>query len=106
MSCSYTKIKVVEDGLEYTVYQFEDGGRQYYLNGKLHRENGPSCIYGKDICYHKNGLLHNENGPAISTVAGGDLYFIKGTLTDENGSPIIESGKKTSYNEKGDRIHD
>ena len=50
----------------YTVEVHDNGNKFWYLNGKLHREDGPACdyIYG-DKCWYLNGKLHREDGPAI-----------------------------------------
>jgi hypothetical protein len=37
--------KEIENGLEYDVYEFRMGSEYWYLNGWLHRENGPAIIF-------------------------------------------------------------
>lgn len=41
----------------------------YYINDKIHRENGPAKIYigknFKEIKYYNNNLIHRKDGPAI-----------------------------------------
>ena len=51
----------------------------WYLNGNLHREDGPAIIWadGTKIWY-KNGLRHREDGPAVDTVYGNQQWFING----------------------------
>jgi hypothetical protein len=42
------------------------GGKWWYLNGQLHRENGPAIEYSYGVKeWHINGQLHREDGPAI-----------------------------------------
>jgi len=36
--------------IEYTVRVSEDGDQYWYLNGKLHREDGPAIEYADGIC--------------------------------------------------------
>ena len=45
---------------------YEDGANVWYLNGKLHREDGPAIeeVNG-DKAWFLDGLRHRENGPAI-----------------------------------------
>ena len=47
------------------------GNIRYYLNGKLHREDGPAveCTDGSKKWYFY-GNLHREDEPAIELVSG------------------------------------
>ena len=41
------------------------GTKSYYVNNKLHREDGPAIEWDNgDKYWYKNGLLHRENNPA------------------------------------------
>lgn len=45
------------------------GNKYWYLNDKLHRENGPAIEYVVGSYYwYLNGKVHRENGPAIELV--------------------------------------
>lgn len=38
---------------------------KWYLNGELHREDGPAVTTVEGDCwYMRNGLIHREDGPA------------------------------------------
>ena len=53
------------------------GDKVWYLNGKLHREDGPAaeCANGrKEWCL--NGKLHREDGPAIEWSNGEKLWYL------------------------------
>ena len=83
----------------YTVKVSDDGTKHWYLNGKLHREDGPAVEYadgGK--WWYINGKLHREDGPAIEDAAGGKWWCINGKLHREDG-PAVEcpSGSKAWY---------
>ena len=53
--------------------------KKYYLNGKLHREDGPAVEYtNRYKFYYLNGELHRENGPAIEYANGDKEYWING----------------------------
>jgi len=56
---------------EYTVRVYADGHKAWYLNGELHREDGPAaeCANG-DKFWYLNGNLHREDGPAIEYASG------------------------------------
>lgn len=47
--------------------------KQYFLNGKLHREDGPAIEYvNGDLRWYLNGNRHREDGPAIEST---NCYF-------------------------------
>jgi hypothetical protein len=73
--------------------------RQYYLNGFLHREDGPAGTYadGSKI-YLQNGILHRLNGPAVIRADGYEAYYIYGRLHREDGPAITwANGQKAYY---------
>ena len=73
-----------------------DGTQCYYLNGKLHREDGPALAipYVKKAWY-LNGKLHRIDGPAEEWDWGTKYWYLNGELHREDG-PAIEyaDGKK------------
>jgi hypothetical protein len=69
----------------YTVKVSDDGAKHWYLNGKLHREDGPAVEYadgGKWWCI--NGKLHREDGPAVECPSGSKAWYL-------NGVPLTEA---------------
>ena len=49
------------------IYEVEDWGTFHYLNGNLHRNDGPACEYlNGDRIYYLNGKKHRLDGPAVS----------------------------------------
>ena len=51
------------------------GNKFWYLNGKLHRINGPAFEHANgDKSWYLNGKLHRIDGPAIE-YANGDKYW-------------------------------
>ena len=66
----------------------------YYLNGKLHRENGPAVIFvdsdGRRCKeYWQHGKYHREDGPAIVYGRRYKEWLIEGKYHRENGPAII-----------------
>jgi len=62
-----------------------DGTKKWYLNGKLHREDGPAVerADGTKVWY-LNGERHREDGPAIEWSAGDKSWYLNGEkLTKE-----------------------
>ena|ERR1700691_2655957 len=54
---------------------------EYYLNGLLHREDGPAIIYPDGrIRYYLYGKRHRTDGPAV-THPNGNMYYY---LNDKN----------------------
>jgi len=60
------------------------GNKIWYLNGKKHRENGPTCEYADG---HKewwvNGKRHREDGPAIEYTSGDKEWYLNGILVSK-----------------------
>ena len=69
----------------YTVTVDNDGTNRWYLNGKLHREDGPAIenvVEGNNFWY-LNGQLHREDGPAIEDLDGNKAWYLNGKLVSE-----------------------
>ena len=70
--------------IEYKVRVYDTGDKLWYLNGKLHREDGPAVERSNG---HKewfiNGELHREDGPAIEYVDGTKKWWINGKRLTE-----------------------
>ena len=57
--------------IKYEVKVYPNGTKRWYLNGKLHREDGPAIEYAighKE--WYLNGKFHREDGPAIEDANG------------------------------------
>jgi len=82
--------KITENNITYDIIEYSDGGKYWYLNGKLHREDGPAdeSLSGNRRWY-KNGLLHRDDGPAIIYYNGERVWFKNGLYHRDNG-PAIE----------------
>ena len=62
-----------------------NGDKFWFLNDKLHREDGPACEYENgDKSWHLNGQFHRENGPAVEYTNGSKEWWLNGRkLTKE-----------------------
>ena len=70
--------------LEYTVRVYDDGSKSWYLNGKLHREDGPAIEWADGSKYwYLNGELHREDGPASEWAGGYKEWVLKGERLTE-----------------------
>ena len=85
--------------IKYTVHVHTNGTKEWYLNGELHREDGPAIEYangGKS--WFLNDNLHREDGPAIEYTNGAKEWYLNGKRHREDG-PAIEyaDGGKSWY---------
>ena len=64
--------------------EYADGTKAWYLNGKLHREDGPayeSADGSKE--WWLNDKLHREDGPAIERADGTKAWRLNGKEIDQ-----------------------
>jgi (2Fe-2S) ferredoxin len=56
---------------------YHDGRQCWYMNGKLHREDGPAVIdpYGTQV-WLLNGKRHREDGPAVIYTDGSQYWYM------------------------------
>jgi len=83
----------------YQVTVSENGTKRWYLNGKLHREDGPAVESANgDKSWYLNGKCHREDGPAVECADGTKYWYRNGKLHREGG-PAIEcaNGDKWWY---------
>ena len=83
----------------YEVKVHDNGDIYWYLNGKLHREDGPAAEYVDGNKYwYLNGKRHREDGPAIEFANGDKHWYLNDKLRHEDG-PAIEfaNGDKFWY---------
>jgi hypothetical protein len=71
--------------IEYTVKVYASGNKQWWLNGKLHREDGPAVEYadgGKE--WYLKDKLHREDGPAVEYPSGDKYWYLNDkSMTEE-----------------------
>ena len=82
--------------IEYTVKVWANGTKYWFLNDKLHREDGPAIEYASGSkSWYLNGKLHREDGPAIECADGDKSWYLNGKkVTEEEHkrmtSPVVE----------------
>jgi len=69
-----------------------DGTKRWYLNGALHREDGPAVEY-----WYVNGIYHRLGGPAIEYPDGGTSWYLNGKLHRVDGPAINHSVDDISW---------
>ncbi len=57
--------------------EWADGSRRWYLNGLLHREDGPAMVWsdGTKFWYHNN-KRHREDGPAAEYPDDTNIWYL------------------------------
>ena len=61
------------------IYEVENIGTSYYVNGNLHREEGPVIEYlNGSKWWYVNGKPHRIDGPAYESISGFTEYYIEG----------------------------
>jgi hypothetical protein len=67
-----------------------DGDREWYRDGKLHREDGPAVeLADGSREWYRDGKLHREDGPAVERADGDREWYRDGKLHREDG-PAVE----------------
>ena len=67
--------------IEYTVKVYGDGIKHWYLNNKIHREDGPAIEWPDGTKFWcLNGKLHREDGPAVEYADGDKSWYLNGKL--------------------------
>jgi len=63
--------------MKYNIQTDSSGTKRYYVNDKLHREDGPAIEYANGTKYwFKNGKLHRVDGPAIEWYNGCKAWML------------------------------
>ena len=69
---------------------YANGAKQWYLNGKWHREDGPAIeLANGSKEWWLNDKLHREDGPAVEYANGDKEWFLNGKRHREDG-PAVE----------------
>ena len=77
---------------DYTTYEvrvWPNGTKEWFLNGSLHREDGPAIERWDGTKWFLHGNLHREDGPAVECANGDKWWFLNGNRHREDG-PAIE----------------
>ena len=74
---------------EITCYEDDGGTKSWFLNGELHRDDGPAVEYidGSKRWYQRN-LLHRDGGPAIEAISGSKRWYQNDILHRDDGPAL------------------
>jgi hypothetical protein len=78
----------------YELFEHSNGTKEWYLNGKRHREDGPAIEWSDGSkWWYLNGELHREDGPAIEHPDGSKYWWLNGeqiSLKTESDDPKVK----------------
>ena len=83
--------------------EWNNGDREWYFNGRLHRTDGPAIEYADGYkAWYFNGRLHRTDGPAIERAGGGKEWYLEGKhLTEAQHAVAVNpapcEGKVVTY---------
>ena len=80
----------------YIVTVDDYGTKRWYLDDKLHREDGPAVEYTDGRTWYLNGKLHRVDGPAMEYYNGSKYWFLNDKFHRTDG-PAIELTSGTKY---------
>jgi hypothetical protein len=94
------------DGIKYAhrldgpAVEYENGTKEWWVNGLLHREDGPAIEYSKEASEYfdggeewwQNGKMHRVDGPALINRFKTE-YWVGGNLHRADGPAIIRTQK-------------
>ena len=72
------------------IFNFPDGSKTWWKDGKFHREDGPAIIHpdGSEWWY-QNDKKHRLDGPAYIDSAGYQYWYLNDELHREDGPAVI-----------------
>lgn len=75
--------------ITYKVKVDAEGNKEWYLNDKLHREDGPAIEYANGTKkWFLNGELHRHDGPAFEDTNGTKMWYLNGLPHREDGPAV------------------
>jgi len=92
--------------IEYTVKVYLNCYKEWYLNGRLHREDGPAMEFPNgDKFWYLNGKLHRECGAAIEWDSGDKNWWLNGEeVTEEEHKRRTNKTKELTVQEISDLL--
>ena len=82
-----------------------DGSKSWWLNGKRHCEDGPAIEWSDGSKYwYLNDNLHREDGPAFEWADGSKEWWLNGKLHREDGPAVEGSNGSKSWYSNGEEV--
>lgn len=78
-----------------------DGTVRWYVDGQLHRDDGPALTYPDGTGYwYRNGFFHREDGPAI-VCHGVQIWYVDGCRHREDGPAVVYQDGRVYWYTRG-----
>ena len=85
---------------------YSNGTKRWFLNGKLHREDGPAVeSSGGTKWWYLNGEPHREGGPAYEDPSGTKAWCLNGKRHREDGPAYEHPGRRKEWFLNGEEVH-
>ena len=85
---------------------YSSGTKEWYLNGKHHREDGPAIEYASGTKeWYLNGKLHREDGPACEWADGNKYWYLNGKYHREDGPAVERANGHKSWFLNHEEVH-
>ena len=86
----------MSDYIGYEVRVYPNGDKEWYLNGELHRVDGPALEWADGSkAWYLNGERHREDGPAFECFSGYNSWWL-------NSKSYTESDYNTEMAKRND----
>ena len=83
--------------IEYKVKVDDNGTIFWFINDKLHREDGPAVEHADGSkSWYLSGECHREDGPAIERANGDKYWYLNGEYHREDG-PAVDHADGTKH---------
>ena len=94
----HTQVKVNSIPENFTgIVEYCSGTKDWYVNGKQHRIDGPACeYYDGSREWWVDGKLHRLDGPAVERSDGTNIWYVGGKCHREDG-PAVENSDGTKF---------
>ena len=92
--------------IEYTVKVFGNGSKEWRLNDKLHREDGPAIEWADgNKSWWLNGERHRKDGPACEWADGSKSWWLNGKkVTEQEHRRLTSKVKELTVQEISDLL--
>jgi hypothetical protein len=90
---------------EYTVKVKDNGTREWFQNGKLHRLDGPAVEWssgGKE--WYQNGKFHRLDGPAVELANGDKAWYQNDKLHRVDGPAVEDADGYKEWHIEGEEL--
>jgi len=105
MAQKYAEFLKESNNQQPVIKTYADGTKEWFLNDRLHREDGPAVIRTDGSRYwYLNDKQHREDGPAIVRADGSQLWYLNGRLHREDGPAYIGADGSQRWYLNGERV--